>query len=96
MDEKYYKGFEPFFGAWKIERLIGEGSYGNVFEISRMYGSVTTEITESESYIGNWSNPGTSTNTATVTRALDGESVISGEDSSQGTEFQEVRDAMSW
>ena len=63
---------------------------------SLMYGSVTTEITESESYIGNWSNPGTSTNTATVTRTLDGESVISGEDSSQGTESQEVRDAMFW
>lgn len=63
---------------------------------SLMYGSVTTEITESESYIGNWSNPGTSTNTATVTRTLDGESVISGEDSSQGTESQVVRDAMFW
>ena len=41
MDEKYYKGFEPFFGAWKIERLIGEGSYGKVFEISRSEFGIT-------------------------------------------------------
>lgn len=41
MDEKYYKGFEPFFGAWKIERLIGEGNYGKVFEISRSEFGIT-------------------------------------------------------
>mgnify|MGYP002550733729 CR=1 FL=1 len=41
MDEKYHKGFEPFFGAWKIERLIGEGNYGKVFEISRSEFGIT-------------------------------------------------------
>lgn len=35
MDTNYYKQFEPFFGSWKIVRLIGEGTYGKVFEICR-------------------------------------------------------------
>lgn len=35
MDTDYYKQYEPFFGSWKIVRLIGEGTYGKVFEISR-------------------------------------------------------------
>lgn len=33
MDE--YRKYEPIFGSWKIERLIGKGSFGKVFEISR-------------------------------------------------------------
>ena len=33
MDE--YKKYEPIFGSWKLERLIGKGSFGKVFEISR-------------------------------------------------------------
>lgn len=35
MDMNYYKQYEPIFGAWKITRLIGEGSFGKVFEIER-------------------------------------------------------------
>lgn len=35
MDSDYYKQYEPFFGSWKIVRLIGEGTYGKVFEICR-------------------------------------------------------------
>ena len=35
MTEDYYKQYEPIFGAWKIIRLIGEGSFGKVFEIER-------------------------------------------------------------
>lgn len=35
MDISYYKQFEPFFGAWYITELIGEGSFGKVFEIER-------------------------------------------------------------
>lgn len=35
MDELYFKKYEPIFGAWKIVRLIGEGSYGKVYEIER-------------------------------------------------------------
>lgn len=35
MDTDYYKQYEPFFGSWKIVRLIGEGTYGKVFEICR-------------------------------------------------------------
>ena len=33
MDE--YRKYEPIFGSWKLERLIGKGSFGKVFEISR-------------------------------------------------------------
>ena len=35
MDMDYYKQYEPIFGAWHITRLIGEGSYGKVFEMER-------------------------------------------------------------
>lgn len=35
MDITYYKQFEPIFGSWKIDHLIGEGSFGKVFEITR-------------------------------------------------------------
>ena len=30
-----YKKYEPFFGAWYITKLIGKGSFGRVYEISR-------------------------------------------------------------
>lgn len=35
MDMSYYKALEPIFGSWRITRLIGEGSFGKVFEIER-------------------------------------------------------------
>ena len=35
MDMDYYKQYEPIFGAWHITRLIGEGSFGKVFEMER-------------------------------------------------------------
>lgn len=35
MDISYYRQYEPIFGSWKIVRLIGEGSFGKVFEIER-------------------------------------------------------------
>ncbi len=35
MDTNYYKQFEPFFGSWNIKTLLGEGSYGKVYEIER-------------------------------------------------------------
>ena len=35
MDTQYYKQYEPIFGSWRITRLIGEGSFGKVFEIER-------------------------------------------------------------
>lgn len=35
MKESYYKQYEPIFGAWHITRLIGEGSFGRVFEMER-------------------------------------------------------------
>ena len=35
MEINYYKQYEPIFGAWKITRLIGEGSFGKVFEMER-------------------------------------------------------------
>ena len=35
MDINYYKQYEPIFGAWRITRLIGEGSFGKVFEMER-------------------------------------------------------------
>ena len=47
MENEYYesyKKYEPFFGGWYIRRLIGEGSYGKVFEIERRdpFGTVYT------------------------------------------------------
>ena len=35
MDVSYYKKFEPIFGSWHIKDLIGEGSFGQVYEIER-------------------------------------------------------------
>jgi len=35
MDTSYYRKYEPFFGVWNIKRLIGEGSFGKVFEVER-------------------------------------------------------------
>ena len=35
MDINYYKQYESIFGSWKITRLIGEGSFGKVFEMER-------------------------------------------------------------
>lgn len=35
MDINYYKQYEPIFGAWHITRMIGEGSFGKVFEMVR-------------------------------------------------------------
>lgn len=35
MDKSYYQRYEPFFNAWYIKRLIGEGSFGQVYEIER-------------------------------------------------------------
>lgn len=34
MNEQYKK-YEPLFGDWKISRLIGKGSFGEVYEIER-------------------------------------------------------------
>ncbi|KNY27494.1 serine/threonine-protein kinase [Pseudobacteroides cellulosolvens] len=31
----YIKSFEPLWGSWKIEDLVGEGSYGKVYKISK-------------------------------------------------------------
>ncbi len=36
MESSYYRKYEPFFGKWKFSKLIGEGSYGKVFEIERV------------------------------------------------------------
>ena len=33
MDE--YKKYEPIFGSWYLSRLLGKGSFGKVFEITR-------------------------------------------------------------
>ena len=35
MDKDYYKQYEPIFGSWRITRLIGQGSFGRVYEIQR-------------------------------------------------------------
>lgn len=35
MNIEYYKKLEPFWGVWKIKKLLGEGSFGKVFEIER-------------------------------------------------------------
>ena len=31
----YYKKYEPIFGSWHITKMLGEGSFGKVFEIER-------------------------------------------------------------
>ncbi len=33
--ETEYSKYEPLFGSWKIKELLGEGSYGKVYEIER-------------------------------------------------------------
>ena len=35
MELEYYHSLEPFWGCWKINKLLGEGTYGKVFEIER-------------------------------------------------------------
>ena len=35
MNMEYYKKYEPFFGSWHITKMLGEGSFGKVFEIER-------------------------------------------------------------
>ena len=35
MDKEYYKQYEPIFGSWYIKELLGEGSFGKVYEIER-------------------------------------------------------------
>ena len=35
MDSADYQKYEPVFGVWRITRLIGEGSFGKVFEMER-------------------------------------------------------------
>lgn len=35
MDISYYRQYEPIFGSWYIKNLIGEGSFGKVYEIER-------------------------------------------------------------
>ena len=35
-DIEYYRQFEPIDGKWRITRRIGEGAYGQVFEIQRI------------------------------------------------------------
>lgn len=35
MDSNNYKKYEPIFGEWTIKNLIGEGSFGKVYEIER-------------------------------------------------------------
>ena len=37
MDE--YRKYEPIFGSWKINKLIGEGSYGNqpIFSLNAFF-----------------------------------------------------------
>ena len=32
---EHYKQYEPLFGEWRISRLIGKGSFGEVYEIER-------------------------------------------------------------
>lgn len=43
MDMNYYKQYEPIFGSWHITRLIGEGSFGKVFEMERQDFGVTSK-----------------------------------------------------
>lgn len=35
METNYYRKYEPIFNAWHIKRIIGEGSFGTVYEIER-------------------------------------------------------------
>ena len=44
MDMEYYKQYEPIFGSWHITWLIGEGSFGKVFEMEREDFGVTYKM----------------------------------------------------
>lgn len=35
MDNSKYKKYEPIFGSWYLSRLLGRGSFGEVYEITR-------------------------------------------------------------
>lgn len=35
MNADYYKKYEPVFNSWYLKKMLGEGSYGKVFEIER-------------------------------------------------------------
>ena len=35
MDNSRYKKYEPIFGSWYLSRLLGRGSFGEVYEITR-------------------------------------------------------------
>ena len=41
MNTEYYKKYEPIFNSWYIKALLGEGSFGKVFEIERQDFGVT-------------------------------------------------------
>ncbi|NLN49163.1 MAG: serine/threonine protein kinase, partial [Clostridiales bacterium] len=41
MNSDYYKKHEPIFNSWYIKSLLGEGSFGKVFEIQRQDFGVT-------------------------------------------------------
>ncbi len=41
MKIEYYKKYEPIFGSWYIDHLIGEGSFGQVYEIIKTEAGVT-------------------------------------------------------
>jgi serine/threonine protein kinase len=41
MNTEYYKKYEPIFNSWYIKSLLGEGSFGKVFEIERQDFGVT-------------------------------------------------------
>ena len=41
MNTEYYKKHEPIFNSWYIKSLLGEGSFGKVFEIERQDFGVT-------------------------------------------------------
>ena len=33
MNADYYRKYEPVFNSWYLKKMLGEGSYGKVFEI---------------------------------------------------------------
>mgnify|MGYP003302704213 CR=1 FL=1 len=70
---EYFKKYEPLFGAWHITRLIGEGSFGKVFEIERKdfgktYKSALKAITipQNQSEIKNLSMSGMDSDSVTT------------------------------
>ncbi|MDR2736660.1 MAG: protein kinase [Gracilibacteraceae bacterium] len=42
---KNIKRYEPLWGAWRVETLIGEGAYGDVYKISRKESGATVYAT---------------------------------------------------